>query len=179
MIPSEPRRLGYYAASQWFQWAVLFCVLAALSIGLLWALSDVKERAEKLAVDLTVRNMRTGMQLAMGEALMHQHEAEIALWVGSNPVRWLSSEPKGYRGACSQAEGSELKGGEWCFDSEQKKLMYRPLRIDHLRESVGGHGCDLLTWRVTRPPDRGVDSGGFVGLRVEADSPCQWVLEEN
>ena len=179
MTSHELRRPDYYAASHWFQWAVLFGVLAVLSIGLLWALGEVKERAEKQVVDLTVRNMRTGMQLAMGEALMHQREAEIALWVGSNPVRWLSSEPKGYRGACPQAESGELKGGEWCFDSEQKKLMYRPLRIDHLRESAGGRECDRLAWRVTRSPDRGADSGGFVGLRVEADSPCRWVLEDS
>jgi len=179
MTPREPRTLGYYAASHWFQRAVLLVITGLIAIGLISALDRAKEQAERQLVDLTVRNMRTGMQLAMGEALMHQREAEIASWVGNNPVRWLSSEPKGYRGECSQAEGGELTGGEWCFEREQKKLIYRPRRIDHLRGSVSGQACDRLVWRVTRVLDRGADSGGFVGLRVEADPPCRWVLEES
>ena len=122
MMAHEPRSLGYYGASRWFQGAVLFVMLGALALGLLWALADAKERAEKLVVELTVRNMRSGMQLAMGEALMQQRANEIATWVGNNPVLWLGSPPDGYRGECSAAESRDLDGGAWCFERDSRQL---------------------------------------------------------
>lgn len=178
MIPHEPRTLGYYANAHWLQAATLFVVIGSMAMGLLWALSDAKERAEKLLVELTVRNMRTGMQLAMGEALMQQRAGEVASWVGSNPVLWLGSSPEGYRGECSAAESQGLSGGEWCFERERRELVYRPYRTDRLRAQPedSGRQCEQLRWRVVRSPE-GVAGGGFVGLRMEVASPCQWVLE--
>lgn len=180
MIPHEPRRLGYYANSHWLQAATLFVVVGSLAMGLLWALSDAKERAEKLLVELTVRNMRTGMQFAMGEVLMQQREGEMASWVGSNPVRWLGSPPGGYRGECSIEENRDLSGGEWCFQRVRRELVYRPHNADHLRAlpASSGRKCRLLSWRVAGVPES-MASGGFVGLRIEAASPCQWVLEQS
>jgi hypothetical protein len=179
MIPHEFRRLGYYATRNWFQRAVLFVVLGLFAIALISALGDAKEEAERQSVELTIRNMRTGMQRAMGEALMHQREGEMASWAGSNPVRWLDSLPAGYRGDCSAAESRELSGGEWCFERGRRELVYRPRNIDQLYESRGamkalGRQCDQLSWRVARAPTSAA-SGGFVGLRIEVVSSCQWV----
>jgi len=178
MIPHGPRTLGYYASSQWFQWAVLFVMLGSLAMGLLWALDDVKERAERQTVDLTLRNMRTGMQLAMGEALIRQREREIATWVGGNPINWLGAPPGGYRGECSAEEGRGLSGGEWCFERASGELVYRPNSVDHLRDSRGEKDspCGQLRWRVARVSES-ASSAGFVGLRIESASTCQWVLE--
>ena len=176
MIPHEPRSLGYFAASHWMQGAVVLVVLGSLAMGLLWALSDVKERAERQVVDLTVRNMRTGMQLAMGEALMQQREREIATWVGGNPVNWLGAPPGGYRGECSAEEGRALSGGEWCFERASRELVYRPNSVDRLRDSrvEKDNQCGQLRWRVARVSES-ASSAGFVGLRIESASTCQWV----
>lgn len=178
MISHEPRSLGYYAASHWMQGAVVFVVLGSVAMGLLWALGDMKERAEKQVVDLTIRNMRTGMQLAMGEALMQQREREIATWAGGNPVNWLGTPPGGYRGECSVEESRSLSGGEWCFERASRELVYRPSRVDHLRAllEVGASQCDQLRWRVARVPEK-VSSGGFVGLQIEPASACQWIMD--
>ena len=178
MIPHRPRTLGYYASSQWFQWAVLFVLLGSLSMGLLSALDDAKERAEKQVVELTLRNMRTGMQLAMGEALMHQRVQEIATWVGGNPVSWLGTPPVGYRGECSAGASRSLSGGEWCFERASRELVYRPNSVDHLRNSSAEKDsqCGQLRWRVARGLE-GAPSAGFVGLRIESASTCQWVLD--
>ena len=178
MTPHEPRRLGYYATKKWVQHAVLFVVVGLIAVGLISALGDATEQAERQIVELTIRNMRTGMQRAMGEALMHQREGEMASWAGSNPVRWLDSFPAGYRGECSTAESRALSGGEWCFERGRRELVYRPRNLDHLHESTGeiraaGRQCDLLSWRVARAPVSAA-SGGFVGLRIEIASSCQW-----
>jgi general secretion pathway protein G len=180
MISHEPRRLGYYAGRNWFQSAVLFVILGLFVIGLLSALNRAKEQAERQIVDLTIRNMRTGMQLAMGEALMRQREHEMASWVGSNPVQWLATSPAGYRGECSAEESRDLSGGEWCFERSRRELVYRPRRVEHLQggEDKSQHQCSQLSWRVARTPGN-EDSGGFIGLRLEAASSCHWVVEVN
>ena len=179
MIPHQPRSLGHFAASHWLPGALVLVLLGVLALGLLWALGDIKERAEKQVVELTLRNMRTGMQLAMGEALMHQREGEIASWVGSNPVDWLGAPPVGYRGVCSADESRGLSSGEWCFERANRELVYRPTKVDHLRAvpEVEVSRCDRLRWRVVRV-SAGVSSGGLVGLRIEPASPCQWILDE-
>ena len=109
---------------------VLFVVVGLIAVGLISALGDATEQAERQIVELTIRNMRTGMQRAMGEALMHQREGEMASWAGSNPVRWLDSPPAGYRGECSTAESRALSGGEWCFERGRRELVYRPRNLD-------------------------------------------------
>lgn len=178
MMQLQPWRLGYYAASHWFQGAVLLAVLALIFNGLMSALNDASERAEKQGVELTIRNMRTGMKLAMGEAMMQQREGEMAAWVGSNPVRWLGSPPGAYRGECSVEESRNLSGGEWCFERNRRQLLYRPHRPDRLHPLPPGSElqCSHLSWRVERAPES-VVSAGFVGLRLEAVAPCQWVQE--
>ena len=178
MMQLQPRRLGYYAASHWFQGAVLLAVLALIVGGLMSALDDASERAEKQAVELTLRNMRTGLKLAMGEAMMQQREGEMASWVGSNPVRWLESPPGGYRGECSTEESRNLSGGDWCFERYRRELVYRPHRPDQLHPLSPGseRHCSHLSWRVARVAES-VPSGGFVGLRLEAAVPCQWNLQ--
>lgn len=170
MTPHEPRTLGYYAASHWFQSAVIFVLLAVLALVLLRALDEAEIRAERQAVELTVRNMRAGLQYAMSEALMHQQESEIAAWEGSDPTRWLQVRPAGYRGACTSVESKNLPEGAWCFERDGRRLVYRP------RALMALHGpenelCKELSWRVARV-DGGAAHGGFIGVRIEPASGC-------
>lgn len=176
MIAHEPRTLGYYAASHWFQAAVVFLMLGALALILLRALNEVEEQAERQAVELTLRNMRTGMQYAMAEAIMRQRESEIAEWAGSDPTRWLEVPPAGYRGECSPEERRDLPAGAWCFERDRRELAYRPRNVKQLHGLVDGQQCSQLVWRVVIVGDGG-GGGGLVGVRIEPASTCQWFLE--
>lgn len=176
MTAHEPRTLGYYAASHWFQAAVVFLMLGALALVLLRALNEVKVQAERQTVELTVRNIRTGMQFAMSEALMRQRESEIAAWAGSDPTRWLELPPAGYRGECSPDEQRSLPEGAWCFEGGSRQLVYRPRDAKHLRGLDDGQPCAQLVWRVVRVTDSAVN-GGFVGVRLEPASSCRWFFD--
>jgi hypothetical protein len=177
-MTSPPRTLGYYAASAWFQGGIFLLVCAFVGFRLLGALDDAQERGEKLAIEITVRNMRSGMQLAMGDAMMHQREGEIASWVGSDPTRWLGGRPDGYRGECSVLDANSLPAGAWCFEREHRELVYWPRNVEHLRilATADGRPAEQLRWRVTRAPESAA-SGGFVGLRVEIVTPYEWFLD--
>jgi len=178
MMAHEPRTLGYYAASHWFQAALVFLMLGALALVLLRALSEVEEQAERQVVELTLRNMRTGMQFAMAEALMRQRESDIAAWAGSDPTRWLEVPPADYRGDCSAEERRNLPEGAWCFERGGRELAYRPRDTKQLRNPDSGQQCSQLAWRVARADD-GAVQGAFGGVRIEAASPCRWFVEGN
>lgn len=167
--------LGFYPGSHWMSGAVVALVIAALAAGLLNALGTAKDQAERLAVDLTVRNLRSGLQWAMAEAIFHRREPEVAAWAGTNPVRWLGSEPSGYRGECSRAERAALPARAWCFDRERHELVYRPADPGQLRRRGGGAACQDLAWRVLRTPES-ASAGVSVGLRIVATTDCDWVL---
>lgn len=164
MVAHEARSIGYYTGKKWFQWAVLFLLIGALAIGLISALNDAKVVAERQMLDLTIRNMRTGMQLAMGEALMQGRQREIADWAGSNPLRWLGTKPVGYRGECTRYGAKALQIGEWCFDATRSELAYRP--------RAAPDQCEVLRWRVTGSSERGNSSEGLIGLKIESVTKC-------
>lgn len=176
MTAHEPRMLGYYAVSHWFQAAVVFVLLGVLALTILHALNEIEAKAERQSVELTVRNMRTGMQFAMADALVRKREHEIDAWIGSNPVRWLEIPPAGYRGGCSPEERQKLDVGAWCFDRVGRELVYNPRHLGSLHSQVDGKPCQQLVWRVTD----GLESKhaeGFFGARIVQGSTCGWAIE--
>lgn len=176
MIEHEPQGGGYYAASHWFQGGVVLIVLVGLIFALLSALDEAKARSEQLIVELTVRNMRTGMQLALGEAMMQQRAPGREFRAGQNPLAWLGSEPAGYVGGCPLSGRQDLPPASWCFDERQEVLVYRPRAVQHLRAAAGDqpNACAELAWRVERSGD---SARGTVGWRIEEVTGCRWSLE--
>ena len=147
-------------------------VIVVLSLWLLASLQETEERTEKLLVELAVRRMRTGLQLAQGEAMMRGREREIANWVGLNPTRWLDGALQGYAGYCGRR--SELAAGAWCYDAVFGELLYRPRLHQHLRLKNGGD-VPLLSWKVVAENPTAQD--GMVGLQVKNVTPYEWFAE--
>jgi hypothetical protein len=116
------------------------------------------------------------MQFSMAEALMRQRESETAQWAGSDPTRWLEVPPAGYRGECSADERRDLPEGAWCFERGSQELAYRPRKKQQLRNPDSGQQCNQLAWRVARAAD-GAVQGALGGVRIEAASPCRWLVE--
>lgn len=169
-------RLGYNTSSHWLPVTLSVCLILALIAWLLSSLSNVQEMAEKTVVEVTERSMRNGLQLAMGEALLHGQQAEIVHWGGGNPVRWLENVPKGYKGECSAEETLALPKGSWCFDREGRELVYVPQNHDHLQITGGATGgIPRLRWRVVVTAASPAGSGQ-VSLRVEKVTPYKWDL---
>lgn len=180
----ETRRPEYFASSHWLQGAVFLVVVGALSYAIVQAVSEARDEAERLVVDLTIRNMRTGMQLAIGEAIMQQRAQEVPDWEGENPVGWLGTLPTGYVGACRNQDSGKAVRRVWCFDEARRVLVYYPGSADRLIGSVGrGEPCSRLVWRVTSAAsgaqvaedgnDRKVRNGP-AGLRLEPVGLCRW-----
>jgi hypothetical protein len=178
--------LGPYAGSRWFMGVVALVLVAVFAAWLLNALREAQALAEKMVVEQTIQNMRTGLKVAMGEALIAGRGNEVRTWAGSNPVRWLGGAPKefggdgavsvmggnlsgvpdGYRGDCLTGEIARLPAGAWCFDREARQLAYRPRQEFAEWAAKGRYDDGVLRWQVRAivPQAKTI---GFIGLRLE------------
>ena len=156
--------LARWVGARWLPGLVSVVVVAILAAILLQKLDEVGEDAERLLLDMTVRNMRTGLQLAIGDAIIHGREGELVTWVGRDPTIWLGQAPAGHLGDCHGGPAS-LAGGKWCFDGATRILWYRPRH--HGLVTDGARVAGVLGWRVGASAPVGAGSK-IEGLRVES-----------
>ena len=174
MTTTSRAQTDYYLGARWFVGGVSFVLIAALSLWLLSALARTQALVERMVVEQTVQNIRTGLKVAMSEAVSSQHGSEISAWAGQNPIRWLASAPPGYEGGCNAA-GVPEEGG-WCFDSGSAELLYRPRYADGLSIARQEGRPPVLRWRIALiDKTRSGDGVGWLG--VENVTPYQWVIE--
>lgn len=139
-----------------FEFLLVVTMFGILAAALLDRLVGVEQAAERTEVDLTLRNMRVGLQLAVGERLMRGQENRLAELVDANPVGFLGRIPSGYRGETSDSDGP----GTWRFDPASHILAYRP------RQPGAFAGREELRWRMgTQQATRG---GRIQGIRLES-----------
>lgn len=173
MMPEAARGAGTFAGTRWFLGGVSMALIAVLSLWLLSALQRMQVVVERMVVEQTVQNIRTGLKVAMAEAVISGREAEIAGWAGENPVRWLVAPPSDYRGECHP--GIEAAEGEWCFERASGDLVYRPRHADGVR-GADGRAPTALRWRVSLV--HGANQNDGAGwLRVENVTSYLWVIE--
>jgi type II secretory pathway pseudopilin PulG len=103
------------------EFAVTVAIFGVLATALLLRLNVIQEDAERTEVDLTVRNIRVGIQLAIGERIMRGEEYRIAEVAAASPVDFLGHRPRGFR------EGRTPSGpGQWSYDAANRELVYFP-----------------------------------------------------
>ena len=168
------RRPDFYAGSNWLRWSVFVVAIAVFAVWLLAALRQMQAMGEKTMVELTVRNINTGLKASMCEAVIEQRGGEIAAWAGSDPVRWLATPPSGYVGECRRDE--EYVAGAWCFESASGDLVYRPRSPIGLRLE-GNHGDEpaVLRWRVVMA--RKDEKDAVAWMLVKNITPYVWSIE--
>lgn len=140
-----------------FEFLVVVALIGVLAAILLDRLITIQAEAERLAVSLTIRNMRTGLQLAIGERLMRGREDTLRELLSANPVTLLVRPPDGYVGDAAAPAGA----GSWRYDASRGVLEYRPHRPDAFE------GRTALRWRLVA---RGDDGLRVRGLRLEPES---------
>jgi len=156
--------------------------LVVIVLGALWHTvfersSYGEELGEKAAVEFTIRNVRSGLELEMAERMLNGHEGKIAEMAGSNPVLWLEKLPQGYLGEFSTVP-DKFPPATWYFNKERKVLIYRPARTENLTcsqcELLAGH--ILLSWRIDRMGNPMFGRGDRV--RIVPVAPYQWFPSE-
>lgn len=110
------------------EFSLVVTLVAILGGLLLNRLVALEAGTERLAVDLTVRNLRVGLALAKGERIMAGREDRLAELLDWNPAAFL---------------GRPDLGPGWHYDPASRLLSYRP------RQPEAFAGRSELHWRLT------------------------------
>ena len=137
-----------------FEFAVTVAILGILATVLLVRLSALEAEAERMEVNLTVRNIRVGIQLAIGERIMRGEEARIMELARASPIDFLGELPRGFSGGRT-AETA----GQWAYDPVGRELSYIP------RSPAAFADTTMLRWRYVARID---SSGRMVGAALIA-----------
>lgn len=107
------------------EFAVVAAIFAILVGTFLNAVRRQQEEAEKLAVELTVMSMRTGLLSEAADRLIKGRGQEVEDLVGGNPVRLLKGPPVGYLGEFKEVDEQRLAPGSWYFDQSSREMVYK------------------------------------------------------
>ncbi len=135
-----------------FEFAVTVMIFGVLAAVLMARLSAIQEEAERTEVDLTVRNIRVGIQLAIGERIMRGEESRIAEVAAASPVEFLGHRPRGF-----SESGMPQGPGQWSYDPARRELAYSP------RLPAAFADATELRWRYIARND---SSGRVVGASL-------------
>lgn len=133
-----------------FEFAVVVALLGILAAVLLDRLVELERQAERLEVDLALRNLHIGLKLAVSEKVIRGEEARIGELLDANPLDWLGAAP------------AKLGAGEtaprWRYDPATHTLSYRP------RQPAAFSGREELAWHLEPIRDA---AGRTTGITIE------------
>lgn len=137
-----------------FEFALTVAIFGVLAVVLMARLHAIQAEAERTEVDLTVRNIRVGIQLAIGERIMRGEEERLGEVAQASPVDFLGHRPRGFSpGRVPEAPG------QWAYDPARRELAYLP------RQPRAFADAAELRWRYVARLD---SSGRTVGASLVA-----------
>ena len=144
------RQLGVINKYEFAVFVAIFGILAAV---LMVRLNAMQGEAERMEFELTLRNMRVGIQHAVSERILRGEEQRIVEVVQANPLEFLVRDRQGH------PDGQSAGGPEgWEYDPVRRELQYRP----RMAEAFADAGP--LRWRYAARRD---SSGRIVGATLE------------
>ncbi|MDA8107007.1 MAG: hypothetical protein M0015_00050 [Betaproteobacteria bacterium] len=153
--------------------AALYVLVAALlALVLLDRLQRYAELAERAAMETTLANLQTALQVKFMLAAARSGPKAVAeAWRGGNPVTLVGSEPPNYLGERNDPDLHSVPGGSWLFDSGRKELVYVPRSARFLHLWPIGNQVPVLrfTLRVEGAPP----SSGWV-VHLAPVGPYTW-----
>jgi hypothetical protein len=98
--------------------------LIAIFVGVLFERGlYYQEYAEKTAMEMTAKSIRTGLRYKVADLMLANRMSEISALAGENPLNWLAEKPPNYLGELDSAPMVEPKG-QWYFDRRNRELVY-------------------------------------------------------
>lgn len=162
---------------------LLELVVVAVVIGVLVAvfLDRVlfyQEQVEKVVMETTVRNIRSGLRLRLADMVIHNRRSEILLLAGENPINWLATKPGNYLGEYDGSKPEEIQASGWYFDAKDKTLVYLPDMAEHFQPDPAGR--KRVRYRVAPVYERDKENGVAADNKIVEDvelelrEPYRW-----
>lgn len=133
--------------------AVVAIIVGMLSIWLLHTFRFYEELTEKVVVESTITNLRSGLRFKIADLIIKGEGDRQGMLARSNPVAFAEQPPRGFIGELRKP--GHLAPGSWYFDADSAELVYIP----NLKANLSFAGQDTsgearLRWQV-RATDEG------------------------
>jgi hypothetical protein len=145
--------------------AVYAAVIAAAFVVLTRYVLDYMEMAEKTAMEMTVSNVTSALNIYYATHLMTGAQMPSGDWTKKNPFELAHAFPPGYLGELGQRETATVGRPAWLFDAANAELLYLPRLHSHLSSEVEGE----LRFRLQR-------HGSGFGFALVPTSPYEWTV---
>lgn len=106
------------------EFAVTVAVIGILMGLLLQRIWYYQGEAEKAAVEITVANVRTALEIKVAEAKLPGRSSDLTFLTEENPFNLLKNKPVNYSGELFRPSDKDIGDGNWCFDRADKSLIY-------------------------------------------------------
>lgn len=153
------------------EFSVVAAVLVMIAGSLLAALLYHEELAEAAVVQMTIRNMRSGLRYQIADRLVAGRTREMGQLVRANPLSWLESSPDGYVGTVRTDSVRSLPGGSWFYDIDRGEIGYVP-KLSFYLVMEPTERPKILRWRMQAL--RSPTPWEVEGLMLVTVSPYRW-----
>lgn len=106
------------------EFAVAVAVIGILMGLLLQRIWFYQDQAEKTAVEMTVANVRTALEIKVVEANLPGRNVDLTFLAEENPFNLLKNKPINYAGELFHPTDKDIGPGNWCFNRADKSLVY-------------------------------------------------------
>ncbi|WP_148415467.1 hypothetical protein [Noviherbaspirillum massiliense] len=130
-----------------FEFGVCTILAGVLAAVFLHYLLRYQEQAEKIAMETTVINMRSGLRLRIAELMTLDRMNEAGTLLQENPVNWLETPPPNYLGEMADSTRADIPAGNWYFDTARRELVYLPRLARYFEADPGAETA--IRFRVT------------------------------
>jgi len=106
------------------EFAVTVTMIGILMGLLLQRIWYYQGEAEKTAVEMTVANVRTALEIKVAEGNLPGRKVDLTVLAEENPFNLLKNKPANYAGELFHPSDKDIGEGKWCFDRADKSLIY-------------------------------------------------------
>jgi general secretion pathway protein G len=106
------------------EFAVAVVVIGILAVILLQRLFYYQGEAERVAVEHTVANVRSALEIRVAQGKLPGGSVDLSNLAEQNPLNLLKNKPLNYAGELFQPDDNDIGKGNWCFDRYDKSLIY-------------------------------------------------------
>jgi len=126
---------GKQCGASFVEFAVSIALMGIVVGVLLERALYYQEYAEKIAMESTAENIRTGLRYKVADLILASQMSEIPRLADENPMVWLGERPPNYLGELESAPADEAKG-KWHFDKRNRELVYTVNNRRHFSPSL-------------------------------------------
>lgn len=155
---------------------ILICLFIGIFIRKILVLTAA---AEATALELMIRNMRSGVMVKVADLIVKGDYQGIAELAKSNPMSVLETPAGVYKGILPEGDSSEIEAGKWYYDKEGKQLIYDVVNTDYFITEGSIPGRIRVRFRLNyedRNNNGNYDSGTDIprGVSIDVMDKYRW-----